>query len=64
MDTRDIVGGILGVKAVIDTVRSVGLLLRPRSTASDLLPVYRAVPKCRPPVAPVDARPPDQKTLR
>ncbi len=45
MNGHDIVGGILVVKAAVDTIRSCVALVRGRPPVSALVPVYRPVPK-------------------
>jgi hypothetical protein len=44
MNGHDIVGGILALKAAIDTVRSLGGLFPGRKAKPALIPVYRLVP--------------------
>ena len=44
MNGHDIVGGILAVKAAVDTIRSLGGLLPWKRTNPNLIPVYRLLP--------------------
>ncbi|HLZ65880.1 MAG TPA: hypothetical protein VKQ29_06590 [Aliidongia sp.] len=43
MDGHDIVGGIVAVKAAVDTLRSLAGLLPGRRRSAALIPVYRLV---------------------